>query len=69
MVQWLRLCTSPAGNTGLIPDWGSSTFQVVWGKKNPGLPGQNMARAAVCFVKIMLLLKQELTVYFPGNTL
>lgn len=32
MVQWLRLCTSAAGDTGLIPDWGSSTFRAVWGK-------------------------------------
>ena len=33
MVQWLRLRTSTAGNTGLIPDWESSTYRAVWGKK------------------------------------
>ena len=33
MVQWLRLRTSTAGNTGLIPDWESSTYRAVWGEK------------------------------------
>lgn len=40
VVQWMRLRTSTASDTGLIPDWGSSTYPAVWGgKKNPELPG------------------------------
>ena len=30
MVQWLRLCVSSAGGTGLIPGWGNKNPQAVW---------------------------------------
>ena len=33
MVQWLRLCTSPAGGTGSILGWGSSSCHMMWPKK------------------------------------
>ena len=35
MVQWLGLCASTAGGTGLIPGWGTRTPNASWsGKKN-----------------------------------
>ena len=34
MVQWLGLCASTAGGTGLIPDQGSKILQAAgWGHK------------------------------------
>ena len=34
MVQWLGLCASTAGGTGLIPDQGSKILQATgWGQK------------------------------------
>ena len=30
MVQWLRLCASTAGGTGLIPGWGTKIPHAVW---------------------------------------
>ena len=29
-VQWLRLCASTAGGTGLIPGWGTKTPHALW---------------------------------------
>ena len=30
VVQWLRICTSNAGGTDLILDWGTKTLKAVW---------------------------------------
>ena len=34
-VQWLELCTSTAGGTGLIPGRGTKILQAAWPKKTP----------------------------------
>lgn len=36
-VQWLRLCTSPTGDTGLIPCWGTKTLSKKKKTKTPKL--------------------------------
>ena len=30
MVQWLRLCASTVGASGLIPGWGTKILYAVW---------------------------------------
>ena len=32
LVQWLRLCTSHARGTGLIPAWGAKILHAAWPK-------------------------------------
>ena len=34
MVQWLRLHTSTAGGTGLIPGWGTKILPAMWHNLN-----------------------------------
>ena len=41
-IQWLGLCASTAGDTGLIPGWGTKISHVMWHDQKQNKTWQNV---------------------------